>query len=361
MSTGESGPGTFDAINPASGAVSWSVSEPASNTIYDMNCTVPIANNLAFLDGAASLTAVNVVTHATAWTITGAFKGTPAVNNSRVYVLSGSTVKVLNASTGATISTLDTKDTGLTGQPVLAKDSLVVSSSTKTYLISLQPLALVQTIPYGGPISVAGGNLYLAGSDGTLRVYHSSAENLNFAYNGAVGLASSGYTATGQTLNATLGFVPKAGTVLTVINNTGSSPISGTFSNLANGGTISLAYQGVDYLFIANYSGGGGNNLTLTYSSTPAHAPIITNGPPPALAYTTGNYSFTYTDAGSPPSTFSVTSGSLPPGLTLSTTGVLSGTPTRWAAIPAPSQRQMASAPPPRRISPSLFGRLSRR
>ncbi len=59
-----------------------------------------------------------------------------------------------------------------------------------------------------------------------------------------------------------------------------------------------------------------------------AVAPTITNGPPPAGTVGVA-YSFTYTSTGSP--TFSVTSGTLPAGLTLTTAGVLSGTPTSSA------------------------------
>jgi hypothetical protein len=50
------------------------------------------------------------------------------------------------------------------------------------------------------------------------------------------------------------------GTVFTVISNTGASPISGTFSNLADGGTITVGSN----TFQANYEGGDGNDLTLT-------------------------------------------------------------------------------------------------
>ena len=61
-------------------------------------------------------------------------------------------------------------DTGLSGQPVVCRyDSLIVSSSTATYLFNLSNGALVQTIPFGGPVSVANGIIFIAGSDGFLR------------------------------------------------------------------------------------------------------------------------------------------------------------------------------------------------
>lgn len=50
------------------------------------------------------------------------------------------------------------------------------------------------------------------------------------------------------------------GTVFTVINNTSANPISGTFSNLANGSVFSSNGNN----FQASYTGGNGNDLTLT-------------------------------------------------------------------------------------------------
>lgn len=61
--------------------------------------------------------------------------------------------------------------------------------------------------------------------------------------------------------------------------------------------------------------------------------PIITSPLPPSVAQLRVPYSHTFTATGSPAPTFQVTSGILPPGLTLSAGGVLSGTPT--AATPA--------------------------
>ena len=51
-----------------------------------------------------------------------------------------------------------------------------------------------------------------------------------------------------------------AGIVLTVINNTATTPISGTFANLPDGSTFTVDPN----TFHVSYEGGDGNDLTLT-------------------------------------------------------------------------------------------------
>ena len=51
-----------------------------------------------------------------------------------------------------------------------------------------------------------------------------------------------------------------SGTVLSIINNTATTPIAGTFSNLADGSRLIVGSN----TFQANYRGGDGNDLTLT-------------------------------------------------------------------------------------------------
>jgi hypothetical protein len=50
------------------------------------------------------------------------------------------------------------------------------------------------------------------------------------------------------------------GTVFTAIDNTAATPIAGTFSNLADGSTFTVGTN----TFKASYTGGTGNDLTLT-------------------------------------------------------------------------------------------------
>ena len=76
------------------------------------------------------------------------------------------------------------------------------------------------------------------------------------------------YTATGQSVNFTLNFIPAPGTELKVVNNTGLPFINGTFNNLAQGQSVVLSYGGIRYPFVANYFGGTGNDLVLVWAAT---------------------------------------------------------------------------------------------
>jgi alpha-tubulin suppressor-like RCC1 family protein/phosphodiesterase/alkaline phosphatase D-like protein len=93
---------------------------------------------------------------------------------------------------------------------------------------------------------------------------------VNFIYNSATGIAvtAAGYTASGNTANLTLNFAPVAGTNLTVVNNTGAAPIRGAFDNLAPWQRVELTYGGITYTFVANYTGGTGNDLVLQWANT---------------------------------------------------------------------------------------------
>lgn len=90
---------------------------------------------------------------------------------------------------------------------------------------------------------------------------------------------------------------------------------------------------------VISASNGLSPNATQAFSITilPLQAPIIANGPPPATVVIGTAFSFSYqTNASTyPPPAFSIISGSLPPGLTLSTSGILSGTPTQTGAYTA--------------------------
>jgi len=88
----------------------------------------------------------------------------------------------------------------------------------------------------------------------------------DFTSAATVPVTAASYTATGNTVNITLGFAPTVGTNLTIVNNTGQSFITGFFSNLAQGQVVNLSYGGIAYSFVANYYGGTGNDLVLEWA-----------------------------------------------------------------------------------------------
>jgi hypothetical protein len=78
-----------------------------------------------------------------------------------------------------------------------------------------------------------------------------------------------------------------------------------------------------------NAGGTGFGPMTITVQQPPS----VTNGPPPTYALVNALYNFTYTTGGYPAPTYSVTSGALPTGLALSSTGIISGAPTALGAF----------------------------
>jgi hypothetical protein len=72
-----------------------------------------------------------------------------------------------------------------------------------------------------------------------------------------------------------------------------------------------------------------GNNTAQLGVSVLIRAPEFVNSTPPSPATVGTPYSYTFTARGDPAPTFTVDTGTLPDGLTLTSGGVLSGTPTR--------------------------------
>lgn len=98
-----------------------------------------------------------------------------------------------------------------------------------------------------------------------LTVSRAQALTFDFKTPDDVAVVANGYAAS-DSITLTLSTTLPTGTNLTVINNTSLSPISGTFSNLAQGQAVSLSFAGVTYDFVANYFGGSGNDLVLQWA-----------------------------------------------------------------------------------------------
>jgi uncharacterized repeat protein (TIGR01451 family) len=91
--------------------------------------------------------------------------------------------------------------------------------------------------------------------------------NLSVSFGSAstVPVNANGYVASGISLDpVTLGFAPISGQVLTLVNNTGSGAVVGTFTGLPEGSTVIATYGGTNYNFTLSYVGGDGNDVILT-------------------------------------------------------------------------------------------------
>ncbi len=88
----------------------------------------------------------------------------------------------------------------------------------------------------------------------------------NATFNAAtdVPVSIDGFTASGITPALALAYAPAAGTVLTLVSNTGFLPVSGTFNGLPDGAGLTVMFGASPYLFQISYSGGDGNDITLT-------------------------------------------------------------------------------------------------
>ncbi len=109
---------------------------------------------------------------------------------------------------------------------------------------------------------------------------------------------------------------------------------------LSSAGTLSgTPTQAGTFSGTVRASNGYGNATTQAFSINIQRAISFANGAPPGNLVLGAPYSFTYVTLGTATPTFSVVSGALPPGLTLSPAGVLSGTPPQpgayWATVSA--------------------------
>jgi hypothetical protein len=160
------------------------------------------------------------------------------------------------------------------------------------------PFTGAVTVSSGGTLKGSGGTIsgpIVVNSGGTIAPGHSpgclqtGSLTVNGTYQAEIGgtTACTDYdqitaTSTADIANATLrtslvnGFTPASGQTFTIINNTGSSPITGTFSGLAEGATFNVS----GYTFKISYAGGDGNDAVLTVVGVPAAAAAGAPGTP---------------------------------------------------------------------------------
>jgi hypothetical protein len=105
-----------------------------------------------------------------------------------------------------------------------------------------------------------------------------------------------------------------------------SSPVNVVVGTVTLGpGQHGLIVEG-QYTSWNNYTGNSCNFTSVSLNLIPA--PVVFPAATPTIGIAGTAYSFTFAATGSPTPTFTLTGGSLPPGLTLSASGAVTGTPT---------------------------------
>jgi VCBS repeat-containing protein len=219
-----------------------------------------------------------------------------------VELLRGGTVVASGNASGTTISLTDTSVPSDGAYSYTARQTTSGGTSNQSAALSItidttQPSVTInQAAGQTDPTSSSPINFTVVFSE-SVSGFTSSDVQLSGTANATTALV----TGAGTTYNVAVSGMTTSGTVIATI------PAGGATDAAGNANTVSTS-----------------TDNSVTYNAPVA--PQFTSGTPPngtvGVAYT-----FTFTASGNPSSSFSKTVGTLPPGLTLSTSGVLSGTP----------------------------------
>ena len=293
--------GVFNAHDPMTGTVLWNLNFGWNWDGWSMNTVSAIDGGLAFVQRRPNLIAIDLAAHTNIWIATGGMTGSPAVAKGIVYAIFGNQVKAFAAQNGVSLGAYQAaNDTGLAAQPIVTDDALLVASSSSTYVFDLSSHQLIQTIPYGGTLSLANGRLYIAGQDGWLRVY--TVPNIGPAVLSVI-------PSTGLTANGPVGgpFNPSS-QVYSLVNNGGASlnwaasqnanwvVLSDTNGSLAAGTAANVTVSinsNANVLAIGSYSASVTfTNLTNGNGTTNRIVALTVTPPPPCAPVSSGMVSW---------------------------------------------------------------------
>ncbi|WP_277699894.1 Ig-like domain-containing protein [Pseudomonas sp. REST10] len=171
-----------------------------------------------------------------------------------------------------------------TGSSTVFAGTLIVDGNTSSTTTVASGATLAGSGSLGGNVTVQSGGTLSPGNGGAGSLNING--NLSLTAGSTLALDINGTTAgsgydrvlvngsanlSGATLAVTHGYTAGSGDRYTVIVNDGGDAITGTFTGISEGGTITAGGNGTE--LTTSYAGGTGNDLTLT---APA-APVVTN------------------------------------------------------------------------------------
>jgi len=213
------------------------------------------------------------------------------------------------------------------GTPTPAQ-SFTASASTQNVSAPLTGLAPLRTYRVKAVVTTSSGTF------SSVEKTFTTLSTVQFASANVVPVVSNEYTASG-TPGITLGFAPSAGTVLTLVSNTGFLPVTGTFNNLPEGSLITALNGSTPYTFEISYTGGDGNDITLT-----AVSEVLTFPPIPVKYVGDAAFALAATSSGVSPVVYQVVAGAASASVSgntitlTSTPGTVTVKATAGAALP---------------------------
>jgi outer membrane protein assembly factor BamB len=146
-------------------SVKWSssVNTPVSTPVLS-------AEGVVYLAAPPTLYAFEAISKRLLWSYAANVSGTPALAEGRVLTFDSQLLTSLDANTGAMQwRNLDVE--GLVQAPVVAAGYAYAASKTTTYALDLRDGSVAWSAKVSGALSVGGGRLFVAGSDGILHSY----------------------------------------------------------------------------------------------------------------------------------------------------------------------------------------------
>ncbi len=165
--------GNLRAHSPQTGALQWTTEVTWNWAGWSMMTAPVFSDTMAYVIAPPSLFAISPSTKAIVWSANGSYSSMPAVADGAVYALSGGTLAVRDAATGAPLWNFP-GDSKLKFPPVVAAGYVYVASVDNVYAIDIATHAQVWTDAFGGWIAVASGRLVVARANGTLAAYNLS-------------------------------------------------------------------------------------------------------------------------------------------------------------------------------------------
>lgn len=190
-------------------------------------------------------------------------------------VISGNGSITVNDSSGMNLSAVSTTTAPITlndaGLFLNAGAYLGPITVNENGSLSVSPGATVGAVLANGPFAEfdAGAGFPTNGTANSGNIALTASADYVVRVNGATNFSALNVTGTvnlgGATLDLFTGatLIP-AGTMMTIINNDGSDPITGTFDGLPSGAQFISSFGAIPQIFAISYSGGTGNDVVLT-------------------------------------------------------------------------------------------------